>query len=113
MLISDWRSDVCSSDLTLYAAAKSYLIKFSESLALEHSEHGIHVTALCPGFTYSEFHDITGPRAQVSRLPRWMWLSAEQVAWEGIAPLERGDVMIVTGREIGRETGRDRVCEYV
>src|SRR3546814_19128203 len=87
-----------SAGHTLYAAAKSYLIKFSESLALEHSEHGIHVTALCPGFTYSDFHDITGTRAQDSRMPRWMWLSAEQVACEGIADLERGDVMIVTGR---------------
>ena len=87
-----------SAGHTLYGAAKSFLIKFSESLALEHAEHGIHVTALCPGFTYSEFHDITGTRAQVSRMPRWMWLSAEQVAAEGIEALERGEVMIVTGR---------------
>jgi len=87
-----------SAGHTLYAAAKSYVIKFSESLALEQREHGIHVTALCPGFTYSEFHDITGTRAQVSRMPRWMWLSADQVAFEGIEALERGEVMIVTGR---------------
>lgn len=87
-----------SAGHTLYAAAKSYLIKFSESLALEQREHGIHVTALCPGFTYSEFHDITGTRAQVSRMPRWMWQSAEQVAIEGIDAVERGEVMVVSGR---------------
>src|SRR3546814_9086068 len=87
-----------SAGHTLYAAAKSYLIKFSESLDLEHSEHGIHVTALCPGFTYSEFHVITGTRAQVSRLRRGMWLSAEQVACQGFVALQRGDLMIVTGR---------------
>src|SRR3546814_8174804 len=63
--ISDWSSDVCSSDL-LYGATKSFLIKFSQSLHLEAEGHGVHVTALCPGFTYSEFHDVNGTRAQLS-----------------------------------------------
>ena len=50
---------------TLYAAAKSYLIKFSQSLALENRDAGVNVCALCPGFTYSEFHDVTGARESV------------------------------------------------
>jgi len=83
---------------TLYAAAKSYLIKFSESLALENRAHGVHVTALCPGFTFSEFHDITGTRAQVARMPAWMWLSAEDVARQGVDAVERGTVMLIPGR---------------
>jgi short-subunit dehydrogenase len=45
-----------SAGHTLYGASKSFLIKFSESLALENENTGIKVTALCPGFTYSEFH---------------------------------------------------------
>ena len=44
---------------TLYAASKSFMIKFSESLAHEVGHRGVHVTALCPGFTLSEFHDVT------------------------------------------------------
>lgn len=87
-----------SAGHTLYGAAKSYLIRFSESLALENREHGVHVTALCPGFTYSEFHDLTGTRAQVSRMPSWMWLSAEDVARQGVDAVERGAVMLVPGR---------------
>lgn len=83
---------------TLYGAAKSYLIKFSESLALENRDLGVHVTALCPGFTFSEFHDVTGTRAQVSRMPAWMWLSAEEVARQGIDAVERGAVMWIPGR---------------
>jgi short-subunit dehydrogenase len=65
---------------TLYAAAKAFVIKFSEALALESRRHGIHVTATCPGFTLSEFHDVTGTRAQVNTMPAFMWLHAEHVA---------------------------------
>ena len=36
---------------TLYAATKSFLVKFSQSLHLENLNTGVHVSALCPGFT--------------------------------------------------------------
>ena len=52
---------------TLYAASKSFLIRFSESLSAERSADGIFTTAVCPGFTYSEFHDVTGTRTQTGR----------------------------------------------
>ena len=68
---------------TLYAAAKAFLIKFSESLAHEARRHGVLVTAVCPGFTYSEFHDVTGTRAAVNRMPGFMWMSAADVARQG------------------------------
>jgi short-subunit dehydrogenase len=87
-----------SAGHTLYAASKAFMIKFSESLALENAERGIRVCALCPGFTYSEFHDITGTRAQVSKMPKWMWMSAEDVAREGLDALAAGKAVHVTGR---------------
>ena len=83
---------------TLYAAAKAYLIKFSQSLALENRGHGVHVTALCPGFTYSEFHDITGARALVSKMPARMWMHADTVVAQGLAAVERGDIVYINGR---------------
>lgn len=83
---------------TLYGAVKAYWVTASESLALEYRGTGVHVCALCPGFTRSEFHDVTGTRAQVARLPGWMWQTAEAVAAEGIAAAERGDAVRVTGR---------------
>jgi uncharacterized protein len=87
-----------SAGHTLYAAAKAFMIKFSQSLALENNSHGIRVCALCPGFTYSEFHDITGTRAQVSKMPDWMWMRADDVAREGLDALDRGEVVHVPGR---------------
>ena len=83
---------------TLYAASKAYLIKFSQSLALENQAQGVHVCALCPGFTRSEFHDVTGTRAMMNRLPDFMWQSAEEVARQGVDAVERGEAVYVTGR---------------
>jgi short-subunit dehydrogenase len=45
------------SNNTVYSATKSYLISFSECLLLEVADAGIKVQALCPGLTYTEFHD--------------------------------------------------------
>ena len=83
---------------TLYAASKAYLIKFSEALALENQSRGIHVCALCPGFTWSEFHDVTGTREKMDKLPSYMWLSAAEVVRQGIAAVERGDAVYIPGR---------------
>lgn len=68
-----------SAGHTLYGASKAFLIKFSESLALENADKGVRVSALCPGFTYSEFHDVNGTRAIISKLPAYMWQQAGDV----------------------------------
>lgn len=81
---------------TLYAPAKGFLLAFSEALALENADRGVHVTALCPGFTWSEFHDVTGTRARM-RVSPTMWLQATDVARAGIDGNERGQVLVVPG----------------
>lgn len=83
---------------TLYAAAKAFVIKFSEALAHEGRKSGVLVTALCPGFTYSEFHDVTGTRAMMNRMPGFMWLSAGEVARQGYRAVMAGEPIVVTGR---------------
>ena len=83
---------------TQYAAAKAFMIKFSQSLALENRAQGIKVCALCPGFTRSEFHDVTGTRALMNRMPQFMWRSAGAVVAEALDALDRGESVRVTGR---------------
>lgn len=80
---------------TLYGASKSFLVRFSESLALENRTHGIQVIALCPGFTYSEFHDVTGTRELVNRLPAYMWQSAEEVVRFGLRAVRRREPAVI------------------
>jgi short-subunit dehydrogenase len=86
-----------SAGHTLYGASKAYLIKFSQSLALENRHLGINVCALCPGFTWSEFHDVTGTRELMNKLPGFMWQTAEHVVREAYDAVERGEATHVTG----------------
>ena len=81
----------------MYGATKAWLIRFSECLALECAPRGVNVTALCPGFTYSEFHDVNGMRDKISKLPRFLWLGSEQVARLGVDAVESGKTRVVTG----------------
>jgi short-subunit dehydrogenase len=87
-----------SAGHTLYGASKAFLIKFSQSLALENTALGVHVCALCPGFTYSEFHDVTGTRGMVSKMPKRMWMRSEDVARIGVDAVERGEIVCIPGR---------------
>jgi hypothetical protein len=84
---------------TLYGGAKALLIKFSQALHAEQAGTGVFVTALCPGFTASEFHDVTGTREEMKRLPKFMWLSAERVAEEGYRAVMRNEAISIPGAQ--------------
>jgi len=83
---------------TLYAASKAMVIKFSEALSHEVRQHGVHVTALCPGFTVSEFHDVTGTRGMMGKMPSWMWMDAPTVARQGYEAVMADVPIYVNGR---------------
>ncbi len=82
---------------TLYAASKSFLIKMSESLSLEYVNDNVHVTALCPGFTYSEFHDVAGTREEVSRMPDVLWMDSMTVARQAYGAVMAGKPVYING----------------
>jgi len=82
---------------TLYSGVKAMHVAFSEALHADEKIHGIHVTALCPGLTHSEFHDVDGSRAQMQDLPRFLWHSSISVAEAGYAALSRNEAICVPG----------------
>ena len=88
-----------SNGHTLYASVKSGLIKFSESIhaEAEAAGHDIHCSALCPGFTFTEFHDVNGTREMASESPDWMWMEAGPVVAAGIDGVSRGRPVVVPG----------------
>ena len=86
---------------TLYGASKAFLIRFSDCLALENKDTGVKVTALCPGFTYSEFHDVNGTREMINQLPAYLWLNAKDVVADTIKAMsaDRVKPVVVPGRQ--------------
>lgn len=82
----------------LYGPVKAFLIGFSQSLHQECAGAGIHVSALCPGLTWSEFHDVNGMREPLSRAtPGWLWMDAETVVAAGLAAADANRVVCVPG----------------
>ena len=77
---------------------------------METKPRGVHVTALCPGFTYTEFHDANGMRATVSKLPKWLWLDSPTVARLGVEAVEAGRARVVTG---GANRAIAAACKYL
>lgn len=65
-----------------YSAAKSWVTTFSESMAMQLRETNVHVMALCPGFTRTEFQDRAGMETET--IPDWMWLHPRQVVMDSL-----------------------------
>lgn len=80
-----------------YSAAKAWVTVFSESLATELSGTGVHVTAACPGYVRTEFHDRAG--MDMSSVPAWLWLTPQQVVDRALADLRAGRPVSVAGAQ--------------
>lgn len=81
-----------------YASSKSWISAFTETVYLElKSVHSnVAIQALCPGFTYSEFHD----RLALDRTglaPRSFWHTAEDVVDQSIDGLRRRKLFVIPG----------------
>ncbi len=71
-----------------YSAAKAYVTALSEWADLTYRDRGVHVMALLPGFTRTEFHermDVTQESA-----PSWMWLDVDDLVAEALRDLAKG-----------------------
>ena len=60
----------------VYSAIKAWVTTYSEALAGELAPHGVTVTALCPGYVRTEFHQRASIRT--GSLPGLMWIDLER-----------------------------------
>jgi len=79
-----------------YSAIKSWALSYSEGLAVELAGRGVTVTGLCPGWVRTEFHERAG--IGTSKIPEWMWLSAEDLVAEALADSAAGKVISIPSK---------------
>lgn len=82
-------------NVATYGATKAYLSSFSHALHEEVRGHGVHVTALHPGFTRTEFHEAAGMSRDV--VPGRAWMKPDTVARAGLRAVARGRAQCVPG----------------
>jgi hypothetical protein len=82
---------------SLYPATKRFMVSFTRALQRELVGTGVTTTAVCPGFTLSEFHDVLGNREHMNTLPAWLWMDAPTVARLGLDAAESGVTVFVPG----------------
>jgi hypothetical protein len=89
---------VRSPGTTSYSATKSWMTAFTEGLYLELKgmNSNVAVQALCPGFTYSEFHDAMGV-ARDRLAKSGFWMTAEQVVEASLDGMRRRKLFVVPG----------------
>lgn len=90
-----------------YSAAKAWVNSFSEWAANEYRDRGVTVTALCPGFTKTEFHERMG----VSRgsAPDFMWLDADELVATALKDFEKGKTFSIPSAQYKAVTTLARV----
>ncbi len=78
-----------------YSACKAWLIGFSRWANAEYASDGVSVTAVCPGFTHTSFHERMGLAPGDEGVPPIMWLDARDVVREGLRDAARGRAVSV------------------
>ena len=81
----------------LYGPVKTFMNRFVEALNGAYNKNNIYSTALCPGFTVTEFHTMSGTQDRMDKVPSFMKLSADQVAQEGIDGMFKNKEIVIPG----------------
>ncbi len=83
--------------LATYAATKAFVTSFSEALHVELAPRGVHVTALCPGLTRTEFQSVSNTTGDATKFPEFAWMTADEVARTGLDDTARGRALSIPG----------------
>ncbi|MHB8270357.1 SDR family NAD(P)-dependent oxidoreductase [Bradyrhizobium sp.] len=77
----------------IYISSKAFVLTFSESIAAEVRASGVYVTAICPGFTRTDWFKNT----KVDSVPSIFWMESADVAAKAFRAARRGAQVAVVG----------------
>ena len=76
---------------------------------MRYAPHGVTVTAVCPGFTHTNFHERLGLPPGQEGVPDAMWLNAADVVREGLHDAARGKAVSIPSLRYRMLVGLTRV----
>ena len=82
---------------SLYGPIKAFILQWSKTLHQDLASRGVNTTALCPGYTQTEFFDVNGARDRVQRVPKMLWLKPEAVVDQALRAVDRGRPVCIPG----------------
>ena len=80
---------------TLYGPVKTFINRFSEGLNLSYNSLGITSTAICPGYTITNFHRASGVQNEIDRVPSFMKKKASRIALKAVSETLKGKKVYV------------------
>jgi short-subunit dehydrogenase len=81
-----------------YGAAKAWQVQFSRWANGSYRRRGVTVTAVCPGYTRTEFHARLGLAKGEEGIPDWLWLEAPEVVEESLRHAAQGRAVSIPSR---------------
>jgi len=97
LIVSSIASLITMPNSAMYAASKSFVTAYGQSLAAEAERFGVRVCVLCPGYVHTNLHERAGLSHLERQVPRWMWISSDTVVQAGMRGLRRKKVVVVPG----------------
>ena len=98
MIVSSVAAFAPASSLqSLYGPVKTFMNRFVEAINSAYNKDNIYATSVCPGFTTTEFHEMSGTQDRMDKVPSFMKMSSDAVAKEGILGMDRKKEIVITG----------------
>tara|TARA_Y100000589_G_scaffold51071_2_gene42544 strand:+ start:11605 stop:12402 length:798 start_codon:yes stop_codon:yes gene_type:complete len=82
---------------SLYGPVKAFVLAFSRSMRADLHGTGVHMTALCPGYTRTEFFRNIGVEEKILKLPRCILLEVDRVVADADRAVVRNRAVCVPG----------------
>jgi len=79
----------------LYGPIKTFMNRFSDALNTNYNHKGITSTAVCPGFTVTNFHQSSGVQNEMDKVPGFLKFSAKRIAEEAVEATLNGKSLCV------------------